>query len=48
MKLTTIRLRFNPLDRGNSNQILQQVQLPRVEFCFNPLDRGNSNQIYEF
>ena len=38
---------FNPLDRGNSNQMMDFI-LP-IGFWsltrFNPLDRGNSNQI---
>ena len=38
--------RFNPLDRGNSNQM---NEFDTSEFKrssrFNPLDRGNSNQI---
>ena len=37
-------MRFNPLDRGNSNQT--ELLMDKVELikCFNPLDRGNSNQ----
>ena len=42
-------LRFNPLDRGNSNQISTnhrpQWRLVLASMGFNPLDRGNSNQI---
>ena len=40
--------RFNPLDRGNSNQIASQDQGAYDDggvYGFNPLDRGNSNQI---
>ena len=38
--------RFNPLDRGNLNQILTTLRT-QVEslFGFNPLDRGNLNQM---
>ncbi len=39
---------FNPLDRGNSNQI--RTFMKKAEELlkgFNPLDRGNSNQIIE-
>ena len=38
---------FNPLDRGNSNQIRNSKSLvvKRRRLSFNPLDRGNSNQI---
>ena len=38
---------FNPLDRGNLNQIKLMI-LPLVLWkrsCFNPLDRGNLNQM---
>ena len=37
---------FNPLDRGNLNQIDNGIVYPKdgVE-CFNPLDRGNLNQM---
>ena len=48
MKLTTIQLpSFNPLDRGNSNQMISNrtVAYLNNKICFNPLDRGNSNQI---
>ena len=42
--------RFNPLDRGNSNQMLWQAYHHRRKeievFRFNPLDRGNSNQMW--
>ena len=41
---------FNPLDRGNSNQISATSKLFKDVYnttCFNPLDRGNSNQIWE-
>ena len=38
--------RFNPLDRGNSNQMLRrQAYFSSMDSCFNPLDRGNSNQM---
>ena len=37
---------FNPLDRGNSNQIiLGNISPEFIKKRFNPLDRGNSNQI---
>ena len=37
---------FNPLDRGNSNQMNKDAEILISAFkCFNPLDRGNSNQI---
>ena len=38
---------FNPLDRGNLNQIscLTSVAVLSLTMCFNPLDRGNLNQI---
>ena len=39
---------FNPLERGNSNQILAAVTAGDgnvFSTCFNPLERGNSNQI---
>ena len=37
--------RFNPLDRGNLNQIGDNLSDPVRCDCFNPLDRGNLNQI---
>ena len=39
---------FNPLNRGNSNQIERDVGIitPYKEQGFNPLNRGNSNQIF--
>ena len=37
---------FNPLDRGNSNQIeASLIAYSKGLDCFNPLDRGNSNQM---
>ena len=38
---------FNPLDRGNLNQISRKRQKKtlRLQSSFNPLDRGNLNQI---
>ena len=46
-KLLFVANRFNPLDRGNSNQTCRSYRsdlgLGQVG-CFNPLDRGNSNQ----
>ena len=38
---------FNPLDRGNLNQIrcAKMVSLLRPKLSFNPLDRGNLNQM---
>ena len=38
---------FNPLDRGNLNQIQSSEHAAKVgEYVsFNPLDRGNLNQI---
>ena len=43
-----LQSRFNPLDRGNSNQIraMRAGEMEGDQYrCFNPLDRGNSNQI---
>ena len=39
---------FNPLDRGNSNQMLgdRDFSFNAIIPRFNPLDRGNSNQIW--
>ena len=42
------RNRFNPLDRGDANQIraMRAGEMEGDQYrCFNPLDRGNSNQI---
>ena len=37
---------FNPLDRGNSNQIIYETVCCPIKLdSFNPLDRGNSNQM---
>ena len=40
---------FNPLDRGNLNQIKSPTYVWKAPFdmaiSFNPLDRGNLNQI---
>ena len=39
---------FNPLDRGNLNQIRHGISLTEMNELvkgFNPLDRGNLNQI---
>ena len=38
---------FNPLDRGNLNQMNRDAleNYTQRERCFNPLDRGNLNQI---
>ena len=38
---------FNPLDRGNSNQMLgdRDFSFNAIIPRFNPLDRGNSNQM---
>ena len=36
---------FNPLDRGNLNQIAFDEEKHHEIFRFNPLDRGNLNQI---
>ena len=36
---------FNPLDRGNLNQIIYSKQIEIFISRFNPLDRGNLNQI---
>ena len=37
---------FNPLDRGNLNQMQYKVAKDRpIHEGFNPLDRGNLNQI---
>ena len=43
-----ILIGFNPLDRGNSNQIMMRIgmTLTPLNLSFNPLDRGNSNQIH--
>ena len=44
-----LQSRFNPLDRGNSNQIraMRAGEMEGDQYrCFNPLDRGNSNQIF--
>ena len=38
---------FNPLDRGNLNQIPYQLADTILSRSFNPLDRGNLNQIPE-
>ena len=40
--------RFNPLDRGNSNQISMYWVWVNEYYLmgFNPLDRGNSNQMH--
>ena len=40
---------FNPLDRGNLNQINRRAKHKKAykTICFNPLDRGNLNQIEE-
>ena len=47
--LATVRVieRFNPLERGNSNQIHSWLyeKVPNEVIGFNPLKRGNSNQI---
>ena len=39
--------RFNPLDRGNLNQMktISRIVPYRALASFNPLDRGNLNQI---
>ena len=38
---------FNPLDRGNLNQMMRNTsRLVMCEIGFNPLDRGNLNQIF--
>ena len=40
---------FNPLDRGNLNQIRHGISLTEMNELvkgFNPLDRGNLNQIW--
>ena len=40
---------FNPLDRGNYNQMNFKVLLKKSQVKgFNPLDRGNYNQIHNF
>ena len=39
------RSSFNPLDRGNLNQILDILKSTLCIKRFNPLDRGNLNQM---
>ena len=41
------QISFNPLDRGNLNQIQQRYNIENQRKCFNPLDRGNLNQIID-
>ena len=36
---------FNPLNRGNLNQIISQKEIKFDPNSFNPLNRGNLNQI---
>ena len=44
--ITTEYDRFNPLDRGNLNQINTQLGVMTTgSGGFNPLDRGNLNQM---
>jgi len=38
-------LGFNPLNRGNLNQILSTLIIQDSEMRFNPLNRGNLNQM---
>ena len=42
-----LQISFNPLDRGNLNQIPLPTPTRRLQMKtgFNPLDRGNLNQI---
>ena len=47
-KIENQLLGFNPLERGNSNQIeYDGSEWWVLRTCFNPLERGNSNQIIE-
>ena len=39
--------RFNPLDRGDLNQIMNIKVARHGHKSFNPLDRGDLNQIYQ-
>ena len=40
------RVRFNPLEQGNSNQIYFSIEgVLLQDKRFNPLEQGNSNQI---
>ena len=41
------RVRFNPLEQGNSNQIYFSIEgVLLQDKRFNPLEQGNSNQIW--